>query len=71
MFPSIPPLDYGASMRAEFERREALRENRLQDTLAAIHEPSTRSPEEAAELKARLKRLEDQSGIQPQPVNLD
>lgn len=51
--------DYGASMRAEFERREELRRKRFQNVLDDIREESTQSPEEVAELKARLARLQN------------
>jgi hypothetical protein len=46
------------SMQAEFKRREELRRQRLEDALDSMREKSTRTPEEVAELRRRLERLE-------------
>ncbi|GLD03558.1 MULTISPECIES: hypothetical protein [Mycobacterium] len=45
------------STRAEFARREALQRSKFEDALAAIREPSTRSPEKVAEIRARLEQI--------------
>lgn len=52
-----------SSMADEFQRRAEAREARLQSTLDAMSDRTERTPEEVAELKARLARLE---GKEPQ-----
>lgn len=46
------------AMQMEFNRRTDIRQKRLEDALDAVHEKSTRTDEEVAELRARLERLE-------------
>jgi hypothetical protein len=52
---------YYESVRAEFIRREELRRKRFEESPAAGREPSTRSPEEVAKLKARLLGLDSET----------
>lgn len=51
---------YVESMRADFERRDAQRQQRFAQSLAAPCEPASRSPREADELRARLARLQSE-----------
>lgn len=46
------------AMQMEFNRRTDIRQKKLEDALEAVHEKSTRTDEEVAELRARLERLE-------------
>lgn len=48
------------AMQMEFNRRTDIRQKRLEESLDAVREKSTRTDEEVAELRARLERLENQ-----------
>lgn len=50
------------AMQMDFNRRTDIRQKRLEQALDAVHKKSTRTDEEIAELRARLKRLEEQTG---------
>jgi hypothetical protein len=54
---------------ADFKRREELSRNHLEHVLAAIHQPSgmQRTPEEVAEIKARMDRLQRQRDPEEAP----
>lgn len=46
------------AMQMEFNRRTDIRQKKLEESLDAVRETSTRTEDEVAELKARLDRLE-------------
>ena len=46
------------AMQMEFNRRTDIRQKKLEESLAAVRETSTRTEDEVAELRARLERLE-------------
>lgn len=50
------------AMQMEFNRRTDIRQKKLEDSLDAVRERSTRTDEEVAELRARLERLESERG---------
>lgn len=55
-----------ASMAEDFKRRDEIRRQHLEDALAAMKpKPSARTPEEVAELCARLERLEARRPLRP------
>lgn len=57
---------------AAFKHRDEMRRKRLDDALAAIHQPLTRSPEEVDELRARLDRLQhDAAPTHREVIDLD
>lgn len=47
------------AMQMEFNRRTDVRQKKLEESLEAVRETSTRTEEEVAELRARLDRLEN------------
>ncbi|TXH18717.1 MAG: hypothetical protein E6R06_26115 [Mycobacterium sp.] len=47
------------AMQMEFNRRTDIRQKKLEESLDAVQEKSTRTDEEVAELRARLERLEN------------
>ena len=49
------------AMQMEFNRRTDIRQKKLEESLDAVRQQSTRTDEEVAELKARLDRLEGTS----------
>jgi hypothetical protein len=60
------------TMSEEFRRREENRQKRLEQTLDGIREKPTRTPEDVAELRARLARLEQgDNPAHPEVVDLD
>jgi hypothetical protein len=51
-------------MAEDFNRRDKIRRQRLEDALAALQpKPSMRPAEEVAELRARLERLQQTVGL--------
>jgi hypothetical protein len=59
-------------MSEEFRRRCEARQQRLEAALDSKRQKSTRTPEEAAELRARLDRLHgDDAPAHPEAVDLD
>lgn len=46
------------AMQMEFNRRTDIRQKRLEDAIEAVHEKSSRTDDEVAELRERLERLE-------------
>ena len=51
------------NLAADFKRREKMRRKRLEDALAAMVEPSNRSPEEVGELRARPEKLDGTTSL--------
>lgn len=49
------------AMQMEFNRRTDVRQKKLEESLDAVKQQSSRTDEEVAELRARLERLEQQS----------